>query len=231
MDFVNADDAISIELLQQQQMEELKLQEIREKIVVEAKEQNVISDHTHIAVNSRMVPDYDANGEKILNYVVSFTYDVEPEFTAVEDFRPGKYKIEESGAASSMLRMVKEAFEGEFSQYFKQGKKLRVNLRGTADATPIVNGLAYDGSFGEFQDEPIYKNGALSTISVSSKEKIKENDQLAFVRALAVKNYLEKNIEGFNDMDINYRYDVDVSEGRGSEFRRITADFVFVDAF
>lgn len=231
MDFVNADDAISIELLQQQQMEELKLQEIREKVVVEAKEQNVISDHTHIAVNSRMVPEYDANGEKILNYVVSFNYNVEPEFTAIEDFRPGKYKVDESGAASSMLRMVKEAFEGEFKQYLQAGKKLRVNLRGTADATPIISGLPYDGSFGEFHDEPIYKNGALSTVTVTSKEKIKENEQLAFVRALAVKDFLEKNIEGYNNMDINYRYDIDVSEGRGSEFRRITADFIFVDAF
>lgn len=39
---------------------------------------NVISDHTNISVASRLVEDYDANGRHILNYEVSFTYDVAP---------------------------------------------------------------------------------------------------------------------------------------------------------
>lgn len=231
LDHINAEDAISIELLQQQQMEEVKLQELREKVVKEAKSSNIISDHTNIAVNSKVVPDYDANGKKILNYNVAFTYDVEPEFSAVEDFGPGKYHVNESGAASSMLKIVKEAFEGDFKQYLSQGKKLRVALRGTADAMPIVRGIPYDGSYGEIDNEPVYKDNQLTAISVNAKDGIKENDQLALLRAMGVKDFLEKNVEGYKDMNTDYRYDVNVSKDKGSSFRRITVDFTFIDAF
>lgn len=232
MDFMGGDaNVVSLEILQQQQMEELKLQELREKVVEEAKSQSVISNHTNIAVDSRIVPDYDANGEKILNYEVNFTYQVEPEFSAAEDFPPGKYLVDESGAASSMLKIVKEAFEGDFSQYLKAGKKLRVAISGTADATPIIRTIAYDGSYGDFVDEPIRENGVLTAISVTKADGIKENRQLAFLRAEGVKNFLQNNVDKLQQMDADYTFNVDVAEGKGSEFRRITANFTFIDVF
>ncbi|MDE6296101.1 MAG: WD40 repeat domain-containing protein [Muribaculaceae bacterium] len=231
LQYMAADDAISLELLQQQQMEEMKLDELRRKVVDEAKKMNVISDHTQIAVDSKVVPEYDANGEKILNYQVSVTYTVDPEFSAQEDFGPGKYHIGESGAASAMLNIVKEAFEGEFKQYMTPGKKLKARLLGTADATPIVRGIAYDGSYGEYDEEPVRIDGRLSTITVNTKDGIKENDQLAFVRALGVKDYLNSNVSGFKDMDTDYVYEVNVSKDKGSEHRRITLELTFVDAY
>lgn len=232
LNFVESDDNfVSIEVIQQQQMEEIRLQEIKQQVVEEAKSQNVISEHTNISVDSRVDTDYDADGNKILNYNVKFTYQVDPEFTAHEDFAPGKYRAEQSGAASSMLQIVKQAFEGDFAQYLKAGKKLVVKISGTADATPIVSKIKYDGCYGEFVDEPVYKNGQLSGLTVTSKELITQNEQLAFLRAVGVKNYLENNVEKLNDMKTDYQYHIGVSEGKGSEFRRITTEFIFVDAF
>lgn len=231
MNFIQSENMISIEVLQQQQMEELKLQELREQVLREAKQANVISDHTNISVNSRVVPDYDADGNNILNYEVNVTYEVEPGFSAQEDFGPGKYHINESGAASSMAKIVKEAFEGDLKQYFDNSKSLRVKIVGSADATPILNGINYDGSFGDFEDEPVYVDGQLSALSIAGGKLMKENPQLAFARALSVKDYLEKSVAGYNDINKNYRYEVNVSQDKGSEFRRITATFTFVDAF
>jgi hypothetical protein len=224
------EDVVSIDIIQKQQMEELRLQELREKVVTEAKESNVISDHTNIAVNSRVVPDYNADGERILNYRVNFTYEVEPGFSAVEDFGPGKYRIEDSGAAGAMLRIVKEAFEGDFAPYIKAGKKLQVKLYGTADATAINNGIAYDGCYGEYVNEPVYQNNQLTSITVTRKTGIKENEQLAFIRACAVKDYLDKNIDKLSEMSTEYSHYISVSQDKGSEYRRITAEFTFVDA-
>lgn len=231
MEYMHGDDAISLEALQQQQMEELRLQEIREKVMQEAKSTNVISDKTNITVDSRIVPEYDADGNRILNYLVRFTYDVSPGFSAQEDFGPGKYHVEESGAATSMLKIVREAFEGEMGQYLDKCKKMRVSLTGTADATPIVHGIAYDGSYGDYDNEPVYIDSQLSTISVNKKDLVKENPQLAFLRAMGVRDYLEKNVAKYKDMNKDYRYEVNVSKDKGSEFRRITAAFTFVDAF
>lgn len=231
LQYMAADDAITLEMLQQQQMEELKLQELRQKVVDEAKKMNVISDHTQIAVDSKVVPEYDANGNKILNYTVSVTYTVDPEFSIQEDFGPGKYHINESGAASSMLNILKEAFDGEFKQYLVPGKKLKARLLGTADATPIVHGIPYDGSYGEYEEEPVYIDGHLQTVSVNQKDGIKQNEQLAFLRALGVKDYFTRNVPGINNMDTDYRYEVNVSKDKGSEHRRITLELTFVDAY
>lgn len=224
-------DFVSLDILRQQQMEEIKLQEVKQQVVAEAKKNNVISDHTNITVDSQVVPAYDADGNKILNYLVKFTYEVEPEFSAVEDFKPGKYTIAESGAATSMLNIVKQAFEGDFAQYLKKGKRLNVNISGTADATPIVRGIPYDGSLGEFEEEPVTVDGRLTALSVNRSGGIKTNEQLAFLRAAAVRDYLQKNVQALSDMDTRYNYNVGVSKDKGSEFRRITAEFTFVDAF
>ncbi len=135
------------------------------------------------------------------------------------------------GAASSMLKIVKEAFEGDFSQYLKPGKKLKVVISGTADATPIIRTIPYNGMYGDFVDEPIYENGELTAITVTKADGVKENRQLAFLRAEGVKDYLQKNVEKLKDMDADYTFKVDVSEGKGSEFRRITANFTIMDVF
>lgn len=227
----NDDNVVSLEILQQQQMEELRLQELREKVVEESKTNNLISNHTNITVDSKVLPDYNANGDKIMNYEVNFTYQVDPEFSAAEDFPPGKYVINESGAASAMLKIVKEAFEGDFAQYIKNGKKLKVTISGTADASPIIRTIPYTGIYGDFIDEPIYENGDLTAITVTKADGIKENRQLAFLRAEGVKNYLENNVDNLSKMDADYTFKVDVAQGKGSEFRRITASFVLVDVF
>lgn len=232
LNFMEGDEnVVSIAVIQQQQMEEMKLQELRERVIAEAKKDNIISDHTHITVDSRVEPAYDANGNKILNYIISFTYEVEPDFSTQEDFGPGKYHINESGAASSMLRIVKEALEGDLAQYVKAGKKLNIKISGTADSSPIVRGIPYDGVYGDFDDEIVYKDGAITSISVDTKSGIKENEQLAFLRAYGVKDFLDRNVENLKDMTSDYSYHITVAEGKGAEFRRITTDFTFVDVF
>lgn len=232
MNFMESDaNVVSLDVLQQQQMEEVKLQELREKVVEEARNNNVITGHTNIGVDSKVVPDYDANGNKILNYDVTFTYQVEPEFSAAEDFPPGKYLVNESGAASSMLKIVKEAFEGDFKQHLKPGQKVKIEISGTADATPIIRTIKYDGIYGDFEDEPIIENGEMNAITVTKAGGVNENRQLAFLRAQGVKKYLEDNVESLKDVNADYTFRVDVSEGKGSEFRRITAHFTIMDVF
>ena len=227
----DADNVVSLELILQQQMEEQRLDQLREQVMEQAKLQNVISDHTNMTVDSRIEPDYDADGKKILNYHVKFSYEVDPGFTATEDFAPGKYHAEASGAASSMLKLVTEALQGDFAQYVRDGKKLAVTISGTADATPIVSRILYDGAFGDIVEVPIYENGKLVPMTIMDKDQISRNEQLAFLRAYSVKEFLNKNIAALQNMNQSYRYDINVAEGKGSEFRRISLEFNFIDAF
>lgn len=222
---------VPLEVIQQSNMQEMKLQEIKETVVSMAKEQNTISDHTNITVKADVESSTNADGKKIMNYVTNFSYTVEKEFSAQEDFAPGKYRAEESGAAMSMMQIIKQALEGEFAQYVKSGKKLLVKVTGMADAMPINGTIAYDGSYGDYVGEPVYKNKMLGNITLTKADGIKENEQLAFVRALSVKDYLTKNIAGITTMDTDYNYNIEVTSGKGGEFRRITVQLIFVDAF
>lgn len=222
---------VPLAVIQQSNMQEFKLQEIRENVISMAKESNTISDHTHIAVKTNVVSSTDADGSKIMNYVTDFSYTVEAGFSGQEDFGPGKYKVEQSGAALSMLAIIQQAFEGEFAPYVKSGKKLQVKVTGMADALPINGKIPYDGCYGDYTNEPVYKNNDLGSISVTKAEGITQNEQLAFLRALGVKDYISNNIAGFSTMHTDYKYHIEVTSGKGGEFRRISVQLTFVDAF
>ncbi len=232
LDFLEFEESfVPLELIQQSNMETMKLEEIKEDIVGSAKQDNIISDHTNISVDTEIVQAQDADGNNILNYKIDFEYEVEPEFSAYEDFAPGKYQTEKSGAAMAMLAIVQKAFEQDFSQYVQAGKKLQISIRGMADALPIHGKIAYSGCYGDFDKEPIYKNNTLSNISVSKASGITQNEQLAFLRATGVKEFIRKNLPIIDTMNADYRTYVEISEGEGGAFRRITIEFMFVDAF
>ncbi len=225
------EDFVPIELIRVSHMEEQKLEAIKAEIVTEATEKNSISNHTNISVATHVDTDYNAAGEKTLNYRVAVSYDVEAGYSEKEDFGPGKYRPEESGAAKSMLSIIQKAFDTDFAQYVKPGKKIRVNITGSADSTPIRSALAYDESFGRFENQPVWSDGSLTTVSVTKSSGIETNSQLAFIRAAGMKKHIEENIKGLSEMDSDFRYNVEVSDKKGAEYRRISVEFVFVDAF
>ena len=225
------EDFVPLELIQQSNMEEMILKDIKEKVMEKAKLENKITDHTHINVNTEVINDVDANGKKILNYKVGYNYEVEQDFVAKDDFASGRYKTSESNAAMSMLKIVEEAFSNDFAQYIKPGKRIKIKVSGSADAAPIHGTIPYDGCYGEYDNELCYKNGVLSKISVNKASGVTENEQLAFLRASGVKDYIANNITSLKDMVTDCEYNIELSDKKGGEYRRISVEFLFFDAF
>ena len=143
----------------------------------------------------------------------------------------GGYNIEKSNAAMSLMKIIKNAFEGDFSKYLAEGKQVKVIITGSADASPIRGRIAYDGRYGEFTDEPYYKDGNLDNITVTKSSGITQNEQLALLRAAGVHSYIEKNVTTLNNTKNDYEYHVEVAKERGGEFRKINVEFVIMDAF
>ena len=108
---------------------------------------------------------------------------------------------------------------------------MKVIITGSADAAPIRGRLAYDGRYGEFVDEPYYKDGNLDNITVTKAGGIAQNEQLALMRAAGVKTYIEKNVTTLGNTKNEYEYHVEVAKERGGEFRKINVEFVIMDAF
>ena len=230
--FLESDDNfVPFEQLQGAKMEELKLEEIKNKILKNAQEENIISDHTQIDVHTKVVNSSDASGKNIFNYEVAVSYTVDEEFSAKDDFAPGHFKCEESNAAQAMLAIVKKALEEDFAKYTVEGKQVKIDVTGMADALPFSRTVAYDGCYGDFEEEPVYKNGELSNITVTKATGISQNEQLAYLRAMGVKNYMEQNIPALQKMKTSYDTHIEVSENKGGEYRRIGVKFTFLDAF
>ena len=223
---------VPLEIMQQATREEAQLAEIKEQVIEEKKQDKLITDNTQINVKTEVIPGVDANGKKILNYKVGFHYEVfNKEFSAKEDFPSGGYNIERSNAAMSLMKIIKNAFEGDFAKYLSEGKQVKVIITGSADAAPIRGRLAYDGRYGEFVDEPYYKDGNLDNITVTKAGGITQNEQLALMRAAGVKTYIEKIVTTLGNTKNEYEYHVEVAKERGGEFRKINVEFVIMDAF
>jgi WD40 repeat protein len=230
--YLRSDDSfVPLDLVEKSSMDEITLRSITKRIIKAAKQKNTISDNTNITVNANVVSDVDANGKKVMNYRIGFTYKVKKNYSNIEDFGPGKYEVEQSGAAMSMLAIMKTAFESDFKQYIKKGKKLRVKITGNADAIPITGKIEYNGCYGNFNNEPAYKDDELSNISVSKDGGITTNEQLAFLRAFGVKQYIVNHIPSMQKMDSDYKYCISIADKAGGEFRRISVEFTFFDAF
>lgn len=233
LDFLTSDDNfIPFAQAQASAMEEMGLENIRENVMTNAKQQARLSDHTKIDVKTRVEKDTDADGNPVTNYRVSVAYTVDKEFSAKEDFPSAVYKTEQSKAAMAMLEVVKQALEGEMAKYVMPGKKVNIMITGMADAVPFSRTVAYDGGYGDYVNEPVYDGkGGMSNVTITKAGGMNQNEQLAFLRAIGVKRHLQKDIPSLSSMDCKYGTTVSVSDKAGSEYRRIGVEFVFVDAF
>lgn len=223
---------VPLEIIRQVSQEEIQLKEIKEQVVEENKQEQLISDNTQIDVKTEVIPDVDANGKKIFNYKVSYQYEViNRAFSANEDFPSGGYDIEKSNAAMSLMKIIKNAFEGDFSKYLAEGKQVKVIVTGSADASPIRGRIAYNSKYGEYINEPYYKDGNLDNITVTKASGITTNEQLALMRAAGVKDYIENNVSTLGNTKNQYEYHVEVAKERGGEYRKINVEFIIIDAF
>lgn len=227
----NDDNFVPLEIIQQSNAEEMRLQEIKQGIIDLAKRNKKITDNTEISVSATAENAFDAEGKRITNYNISFAYKIEQQHSAKEDFAAGRYRIEESAAALSMLNIVQEAFTKDMASYIVPGKQLKITITGMADASPVNKAIAYDGCYGEFVDEPVYKDGSLTAMNVSKAEGITSNEQLAFMRAVGVKQYISDHIEDLKKMQCDYSYNIDLAKKTGGQYRRISVVFTFIDAF
>ena len=227
----NDPNSVPLGILYQTQMEETKLQAIKDDIANLAYQKQLISDKTHINVETGIQPEKTADGRRIINYDVKMSYEVEQKYSARDDFKPGHYLIEESGAAMAMLSIMEKAFQEDFAKYCVDGKRVLFKITGTADAAPIRRALAYKGQYGEHHNAKVNINGTPGTLDLTVKEGIKTNEQLSFARALGVKNYIDTKQTAFKQMNREYEYNVEVSPDKGSQYRRISVECLFIDAF
>lgn len=224
-------DFVPMEVIQLANVESAKLETMKQEVVEQAKTENLLTDHTHITVNTEVQDALDADGNKILNYNVNYQYQVEQEFSERDDFKAGKYVATESNAAKQMLAIVEKSMNEDFAKYLTDCSKVIISVTGSADATPIRGKLRYNGEYGDIVDQLATQDGELTTMTVTKAKGISSNEELALVRAIGVADYLKKGSFNKSNVPVEYKYNVEVSKEKGSEYRRIKVSLKFVDTF
>lgn len=232
LEFLSLNDRfVPLELIKKSNMQEVKLNEIKDLVLDESMNKSIISSHTKVNVKTNVTRTHDAQGKDIYAFTIAMDYVVDKGFSEQEDYPSGRYRLEESGSAKSLCTIIERAFSGEFSSYIKSGKAVTVSLTGSADALNIRNVLGYNGEYGDFDEFPAYDNGVLCGITLNPKKGIRTNNELAFIRAVGLKEEICKVVKGLEDMKCNFVYNILVSENVGSDQRRVSVSFTFPDTF
>ncbi|MBQ7811839.1 MAG: WD40 repeat domain-containing protein [Bacteroidales bacterium] len=221
------EDFVPVDLVMMSNMDQIKLQGIKDNIVTNAKKMNTISNHTDISVAATVSSHLDDAGNKILDYNIGFEYKVDEGYSRREDYSAGEYRLDRSGAARSMCSIIETAFDTDFAKYIKSGKKLQVIITGTADVLPIKGRIRYDGSYGNFIDYPVGDD----TITVTAGTGITDNRQLALLRAAGLASHISENLEAVRQMEVEYVYNVVLMDKAGGKYRKVSVDFKFIDVF
>jgi opacity protein-like surface antigen len=210
----------------QQVMENrVRLQQITDKAILEAKSKGILTDNTTINVNARLVPTKDGKAD----YLIDYDYNVKDGFSVKDDFAPGKYDADLSAASTAMLKIINESMNGDFAKYMVPGKEVTINYQGSADSKPVRRAIAYNGRYGDIKNQAVDVNGKAENMTITKASGIKSNEELSLVRATSVRSSVLKNVPALKDMKLDEKYAVKVSDKEGSEFRRVAVNFIFHD--
>ncbi len=211
--------------VQQVMSNRMRLQQIADKAILEAKSQGILSDNTTINVNARLVPTNDGKAD----YHVDYDYKVKDGFSVTDDFAPGKYDADQSAASTAMLKIIDQSMNSDFSKYLVSGKDVTINYHGSADSKPVRRAIAYNGRYGNINNQPVDVNGKTENMTVTKATGIKSNEELSLVRATSVRSAVLKSVPALEKMKMNEKYAVAVSDKEGSEYRRVAVNFIFHD--
>ena len=222
---VSSDGFMPVIALQQVMENRVRLQQITDKALLEAKSKGILTDNTTINVNARLVPAKDGKAD----YIIDYDYNVKDGFSVKDDFAPGKYDADRSAASTAMLKIINESMNGDFAKYMVPGKEVTINYQGSADSKPVRRAIAYNGRYGDIKNQAVDVNGKAENMTITKASGIKSNEELSLVRATSVRSSVLKNVPALKDMKLDEKYAVKVSDKEGSEFRRVAVNFIFHD--
>lgn len=214
------------------------LKELLATMISELRSQKKLTENTQVDVNAEVMPEVKKDGQVEYNMKVRYDVQVLSEHLkklrideGTEDWPSGKYRLKDSQAALQTAGIIKSTIESKLEQYIAPGTEVTVKIIGSTDASPFRNAVAYDGTFGEIKDAEYFVNGSFGYVSVNTKDGISSNEQLAYLRTLDIKNFMQKHIGAFRVANVHYEHFAEVADKIGAEYRRVAVEVTIHNAF
>lgn len=214
------------------------LRELLTTMISDLRAQKKLTENTLVDVNAEVMPEVKKDGQVEYNMKVRYDVQVLSEHLkklrideGTEDWPSGKYRLKDSQAALQTAGIIKSTIESKLEQYIAPGTEVTVKIIGSTDAAPFRNAVAYDGVFGDIQDAEYFVNGSFGYVSINTKDGISSNEQLAYLRTLDIKNFLQKHIGAFRVANVNYEHFAEVADKVGAQYRRVAVEITIHNAF
>lgn len=214
------------------------LKELLATMISELRAQKKLTENTQVDVNAEVMPEVKKDGQVEYNMKVRYDVQVLSEHLkklkideGTEDWPSGKYRLKDSQAALQTAGIIKSTIESKLEQYIAPGTEVTVKIIGSTDASPFRNTVAYDGTFGEIKDAEYFVNGSFGYVSVNTKDGISSNEQLAYLRTLDIKNFMQEHIGAFRVANVHYEHFAEVADKVGAEYRRVAVEVTIHNAF
>lgn len=202
------------------------------------KPQNRVGDGIKLEVQPNVVLQKAPDGSDELNLELEFSYETvsseEVRFTVTkntDDYPAGAYLPTQSKACKMTLAFIKNKVDNDLAEFFARGTNVTITITGVTDGTPIRKVIPYKGEYGDVENRMIYLNDDIDEITVTKKEGITNNSQLAFLRTQGVQQYLETYVDNLHKTNNRYQIYAVEHQEKGSQYRRIAVKFTIHKAF
>lgn len=206
--------------------------------IAELRANNKLTENTQVDVNAEVMPEVKPDGFVEYNMKVRYDVQVVSNYVkklsieqATEDWPAGKYRLKDSQAALQTAGIIKSTVESKLEQYVVPGTEITVKIMGGTDASPFKNAVPYDDAFGDINDAECFINGAFGYVSINKQSGIKTNEQLAYLRTLDIKDFMQKHIGPFRVANVHYEHFAEIANQAGAQYRRVAVEVTIHNAF
>lgn len=214
------------------------LKKLLESLLAELKANRKLTENTKVDVNAEVMPEIKPGGEMEYNMKVRYDVQVLNEHlkklnisNGTEDWPSGKYRLKDSQAALQTAGIIKSTIESKIEEYILPGTEITVKIIGSTDATPFKNTVPYDGVFGDINEAECFVNGAFDYITVTRESGINSNEQLAYLRTLDIRDFMQRYIGAFRIANVHYEHFAEIADEVGPEYRRVAVELTIHNAF
>lgn len=208
-----------------------QMQHRAEQWLVSLPNKEKLYDETYINVGARIVEGLSAEGVAEKNLVFDISYNCKHLEGWTDDYPLGVYAWDSSNSVRAICSLTKMFVEGMMDDWFRAGKRVSVRIHASTDGTELVGPIAYSGEYGDFRFMPTTFNGERLRVSVDRESGIRNNCQLAYIRAQSVRWFLENNVRNLGRTVNDYEYTTQSFADTGAHYRRSSIELTVHDAF
>lgn len=195
-------DSLANIVLQQQRL----MQRQAEQWLTALPNHQKLYDESFISVQADLVDTMFADGLMRLDLVYRLSYNCKHLEGYTDDYPLGTFDVDSSNSCRAICSLTSQFLHGPLAEHLKEGQEVEITISSSADGTEFTSTVGYDGRYGEFRYCPVTFNGERLRISVDRSTGIRNNCQLAYLRAQAVRANLEEQNPSLQHTRNNYRY-------------------------